>query len=40
MRCWVPVLAFLAAAAAIGVPVGWGIAAGWLCDCGTPQTRE
>lgn len=28
-----PIIVFVAAAAALGIPVGIGLAAGWFCDC-------
>lgn len=33
MSRWIPILLFTAAAAALGMPVGIGLAAGWFCDC-------
>lgn len=33
MRSLWPILIFLTAAAAIGAPIGIGLAAGWFCDC-------
>lgn len=33
MRHWLPVLIFLTAALAVGLPIGIGLAAGWFCDC-------
>jgi hypothetical protein len=40
MNRWAPIIGFLAAAAILGVPVGWGIAAGWFCDCGKPPSHQ
>lgn len=36
---WKAVVGFLLAAAILGIPTGWGIAAGWFCECGAPVTR-
>lgn len=33
MNQWWPILIFLVAAAALGIPIGIGLAAGWFCDC-------
>ena len=40
MSRWMPVLAFLTAAAVLGLPVGWGIGAGWFCGTVPPGAHQ